>query len=104
MKTGKYSTKHKRHSQLGKAFSHPARVAILQHLLIEEECNCGQLVEILPLAQASVSQHLKALSEIEVLTSKIKGPETLYRINSDVWEEMHRLFNEMFTRYKQKKK
>jgi ArsR family transcriptional regulator len=63
---------------LAKALGHPARVRIMRLLLERETCFCGELVERLPLAQATVSQHLKVLKEAGLIEGEIDGPRTSY--------------------------
>jgi DNA-binding transcriptional ArsR family regulator len=62
------------------AMGHPARIALVGLLLRDGEKACGELVEELPLAQATVSQHLKALLEAGVVTVREEGPRRLYRL------------------------
>lgn len=68
-------------ANLCKALAHPARIKILKHLLEENRCVCGQLVEILPLAQSTVSQHLKTLKEVGLVQGEVEGPRTCYCVN-----------------------
>jgi ArsR family transcriptional regulator len=63
---------------LAKALGHPARVRILRLLLASETCFCGQIVSVLPLAQATVSQHLKVLKDAGLVRGEIEGPRTCY--------------------------
>jgi ArsR family transcriptional regulator len=63
---------------LAKALGHPARVRILRILLEREECVCGEICEELPLAQSTVSQHLKVLREAGLIHGEIDGPRTCY--------------------------
>jgi ArsR family transcriptional regulator len=63
---------------LAKALAHPARVAILRMLLTRGDCICGDIVERLPLAQATVSQHLKVLKESGWIEGEIDGPRVCY--------------------------
>ena len=73
-------------ARLAKALGHPARVAILRHLLRHGGCICGDLVELVPLAQSTVSQHLKVLREAGLLQGEIDGPRVCYCANRDtVW-------------------
>ena len=58
--------------------AHPARVAILRLLLARGECVCGTIVDALPLAQATVSQHLKVLKETGWIEGEIDGPRVCY--------------------------
>ncbi len=65
-------------SRLAKALGHPARVAIVRHLLGKGECDCGSIVDRLPLAQATVSQHLKVLKDAGWIQGSIEGPRVCY--------------------------
>lgn len=95
-KTHVFTEKQNRIAELGKALAHPARVAIIQHLLKEKACVCGDLVEVLPLAQATVSQHLKELKNIGILRGEINPPRVCYCINETVWQEAKAIFGELF--------
>ena len=64
-----------------KAISHPARIAILKILASKNDCICGEIVQVLPLAQSTVSQHLKALKEAGLIKGTIDGPKSCYCIN-----------------------
>jgi DNA-binding transcriptional ArsR family regulator len=66
-----------------KALSHPARLAILDVLARRNVCMCGDIVEELPLAQATVSQHLKVLKEAGLITGTVEGPRTCYCVDWD---------------------
>jgi ArsR family transcriptional regulator len=68
---------------LCKALGHPARVAILRHLLQVNSCICGDIVNILPLAQSTVSQHLKQLKEAGLIRGEIEGPRICYCADKD---------------------
>lgn len=81
---------------LAKALGHPARVAILQHLLKIDRCICGDLVEELPLSQATVSQHLRALKECGLIKGNIEGTAVCYCINKETWRNAQALMNELF--------
>lgn len=61
-----------------KALGHPARIRILQYLKEADRCICGKIVEILPLAQSTVSQHLKILKQAGLVIGEIEGPSTCY--------------------------
>ena len=63
---------------LAKALGHPARVRILRLLLSRDACYCGQIVDEIPLAQATVSQHLKVLKDAGLVTGEIEGLRTCY--------------------------
>lgn len=66
-----------------KALAHPARLAIVQILAEREECICGEIVDDLPLAQSTVSQHLKALKEAGLVQGTIDGPRTCYCLDPE---------------------
>ena len=74
-----------------KALAHPVRVQIVAHLKGMDQCVCGQLVEALPLAQSTVSQHLKILKTAGLIKGEVEGPRTCYCINPDVMEELKSL-------------
>ncbi len=63
---------------LCKALGHPARVRIMRILLDKEECVCGDLVELMPLAQSTVSEHLRILKEAGLVQGRIDGPRRCY--------------------------
>jgi ArsR family transcriptional regulator len=65
---------------IAKALAHPARVAIL-HTLADRPCICGEIVDVLPLAQATVSQHLKVLRSVGLISGTIDGPRSCYRLD-----------------------
>lgn len=73
---------------LFKAFGHPARVAILQKLFSIQGCYCGQLVDEIGLAQATISQHLKELKHLGLIQGRIEGSSVCYCINPDNWNKM----------------
>ncbi len=75
-----------------KALSHPARIAILRNLASRGECICGDLVLDLPLAQSTVSQHLKALKEAGLVQGQVDGPRSRYCINQKNFEKFIKAF------------
>ena len=82
-----------------KAFSHPARVAILHFLLKSNACVNGDLVQELGLAQATISQHLRELKDIGIIQGTIEGSRVNYCINSERWAEIKGQFLNMFDQY-----
>ncbi len=88
-------------AQLAKVFAHPARVAIIQHLLIVNACVNSHLVTELGLAQATVSQHLRELKESGIIQGTIEGVSVSYCINPARWTEIQETFNSLFHRFKQ---
>jgi DNA-binding transcriptional ArsR family regulator len=75
-------------SLLAKAFAHPARVAILQHLFNIDTCVCGDLVNEIGLAQPTISQHLKELKQLGLIQGNIEGTSVCYCINKENWANM----------------
>ena len=84
-------------ADIAKALSHPARIKILKILAGMNICMCGEIVDELPLAQATVSQHLKELKRVNLIKGEIEGPKTCYCINTDsikkAFDEIQKLFN-----------
>ena len=76
---------------LAKALAHPARVRIMRLLLAHDACYCGQLVEELSLAQATVSQHLKVLKDAGLIVGEIEGLRTCYCASRERLTELHEL-------------
>ena len=66
-----------------KALSHPARIRILQVLARRETCVCGQIVEELPLAQSTVSEHLRVLKSAGLISGRVDGPRSCYCLDRD---------------------
>lgn len=78
-------------AEICKALAHPARIQILAHLKEIDQCVCGQLVEVLPLAQSTVSQHLKILKTAGLVQGEVEGPRTCYCINPEAVTELKEL-------------
>jgi DNA-binding transcriptional ArsR family regulator len=81
---------------IGKALSHPVRVRILSLLARETCCFTGELTEIIPMAQSTISQHLKALLEAGLIQGEIDPPKVRYCINRENWERARQLFGDFF--------
>ncbi|MFD2540988.1 ArsR/SmtB family transcription factor [Lacinutrix gracilariae] len=71
-----------------KAFGHPARVAILQHLFKINACVCGDLVNQIGLAQPTISQHLKELKHLGLIKGSVEGTSVCYCIDTKNWSKM----------------
>ena len=97
-KKDEFSKKENELSDFANAISHPARVAILKEIAKREECICGEIVEVLPLAQSTVSQHLKELIKAELITGTVDGVKSCYCINWKTFEKFEKTFNEFFTK------
>src|SRR5215210_3827731 len=81
---------------MAKALAHPARIAILQHLVKKNACICGDLVDELGLAQATISQHLKELKTAGIIQGSIEGASVCYCIDPVTWKKFRDLFNGFF--------
>jgi ArsR family transcriptional regulator, arsenate/arsenite/antimonite-responsive transcriptional repressor len=78
-------------AKLSWALAHPARVRIVRLLLSRTSCMCGEIVEEMPLAQSTVSQHLKILKETGLVQGEIDGPRVCYCINKKAMEKLKKL-------------
>ncbi len=83
-------------ASLFKVLGHPARLAILQHIINQKACICNDLVEELGLAQATISQHLKELKSIGIIKGSIEGKSVCYCIEEKVWKQIQDHFNILF--------
>lgn len=86
-----------------KAIAHPARIAILQHIIQANACICGDLVEELGLAQATISQHLKELKNAGLIQGTIEGVSVCYCIEPKAWKMLQHELNGLFGSYKEPK-
>ena len=87
-----------RTAALAKALSHPVRIRILEILAARKGCICGGLVELLPLAQSTVSQHLRELRDAGLIRGEIDGPRTCYGLDARAMTESWAAFKDMFRR------
>jgi DNA-binding transcriptional ArsR family regulator len=101
-KKEEFTQKEQELATFAKAMSHPARIAILKVLAQRNECICGDIVDLLPLAQSTVSQHLKELKTAGLVEGTIDGPRSCYCINWKAFEKFNNEFNFLFTNLKVK--
>jgi ArsR family transcriptional regulator, arsenate/arsenite/antimonite-responsive transcriptional repressor len=94
-----YTNSQNRIAELAKALAHPAKIAILNIIAQKKTCICNDIVEELPLSQASVSQHLKEMKRIGIITGKITPPKVCYCVNEVVLAEMKESFNLLFSSF-----
>lgn len=87
VKIEKFTTDEVELAEIGKALAHPARIKILKILAEMNVCMTGDIVNLLPLAQSTVSQHLKELKRVGLVKGEIEGPKTCYCINEKVLEK-----------------
>jgi DNA-binding transcriptional ArsR family regulator len=85
-------------AQYAKALAHPARIAILKMLVEKDVCICGEIVAIIPLAQSTVSQHLKALRKAGLVQGEIDGPKSCYCINPKAVAEFSKFLKKLMNR------
>ncbi|MDQ3191737.1 MAG: metalloregulator ArsR/SmtB family transcription factor [Bacteroidota bacterium] len=79
-----------------RVLAHPARISILQHLILVKECICGDLVKEIGLSQPTISQHLKELKNLDLIKGNIEGTSICYCINEEKWQEIKLIFKEFF--------
>jgi ArsR family transcriptional regulator len=82
-------------ANLAKALGHPARVQIMRLLVRREACICGDIVDELPLAQSTVSQHLKVLKSVGLIRGDIDGPRVCYCVEPRVLRRLKALVGGM---------
>lgn len=87
-------------SNFAKAIGHPARIAILKEIAKKNMCICGEIVEVLPLSQSTVSQHLKELLKAGLLDGTVDGTKSCYCINWKSFEKFAKDFNSFFNKAK----
>ena len=92
VKEKQYTTEQEQIARFAKAMGHPARMAILTFLAKQDSCFFGDIHEELPIAKATVSQHLKELKEAGLIQGEIETPKVRYCINRENWELARKLF------------
>ncbi len=83
-------------ARYAKALGHPARIKILRFLSHSDFCYTGDFVDVLPMAQSTVSQHLKELKDAGLIIANEHPPRVSYCINRQVWERAKALFHDFF--------
>ena len=84
-------------AEIAKALCHPARIKILKVLNDLNSCMVGSIVDLLPLSQSTVSQHLKELKRVGLIKGEIEGPKICYCINTEVMENAKEELNKLFS-------
>ena len=102
-KTDFYTNKQNHVAVLFKALGHPARIAILDYLLKADNCICGDIVNELPLAQPTISQHLKELKNAGLIKGNVEGNSICYCIDETVLEILQKYFTTISTKIEKKK-
>mgnify|MGYP003574974733 CR=1 FL=1 len=91
-------------ANITKALGHPARIAIIEYLLKVDACICGDIVDVLPLAQPTVSQHLKELKNAGLIKGNIEGTAICYCIDEVGFEKIKSFFDHIAVSLDKKKK
>ena len=94
-----FNDKQNKLAQMMKALAHPARIAIIQHLVKSQACICGDLVGKLGLAQATISQHLKELKNVGLIQGTVEGTSVCYCIDPKIWKQYKSAFEAFFVSY-----
>jgi ArsR family transcriptional regulator, arsenate/arsenite/antimonite-responsive transcriptional repressor len=102
-KTAHFSEKQNQLATLAKALGHPARIAILDFLLEADSCICGDIVNELPLAQPTISQHLKELKNAGLIKGTIEGTAICYCIDETALEILQNYFKDIASKIEKKK-
>lgn len=85
-------------ADISKALSHPARIKILKILTEMNACVCGDIVDLLPLSQSTVSQHLKELKRVGLVQGEIDGPKVCYCVNNKTLQKAKKEFDKLFSK------
>jgi DNA-binding transcriptional ArsR family regulator len=92
-----YSEAEMQIAKFAKALSHPARVAILQLLIQKQSCICGDIVDELPIAQSTVSQHLKELKQAGLIKGNIDGASICYCVDTEQLQNAKDILNQLLS-------
>ena len=96
IKTERFTKEQNQLAQLAKAIAHPARLAILEYLFKIKSCFCGDIVEEIGLAQATISQHLKALKDTGLINGNIDGTKVCYCIDTENFNNLSNILSKFF--------
>jgi ArsR family transcriptional regulator len=94
-KTEHFTDQQNQMATIAKALGHPARIAIIEYLMKVNECICGDIVNELPLAQPTVSQHLKELKNAGIIKGNIEGNSICYCIDEKTIEILSNYFSKV---------
>ncbi len=98
-KTDLFNDRQNKLATIARVLGHPARIAIIEHLLSTNTCITNDLVSELGLAQATISQHLKELKSIGIIRGNVEGTSMCYCINGLVWSEIKDDFDSLFSKF-----
>lgn len=98
-KSDLFTEKQNELATMAKAFGHPARIAIIEHLLKTNTCITNDFVSEFGLAQATISQHLKELKSLGIIKGNVEGTSMCYCINEEVWQKVKDNFQSLFNQF-----
>ena len=101
-KTDIYTADQNEIATIAKVLGHPARIAIIQHLIKVNTCICGDLVSEIGLAQPTISQHLKELKKTGIIKGNVKGTSVCYCLDQSVIQKLEGLFVSLFSAMRNK--
>lgn len=102
-KSESFSAEQNQMAMLLKALAHPARIAIVEYLLKVQSCICGDIVSELPLAQPTISQHLKELKNAGIIKGSVEGTAICYCLDENITDFLSNYFSAISTEIKTKK-
>lgn len=102
-KTDYFSDNQNQIATIAKALGHPARIAIIEYLMKVNHCICGDIVNELPLAQPTVSQHLKELKNAGIIKGNVEGNAICYCIDDNTWNQIAHYFTNVAQKLEHKK-
>lgn len=102
-KKNAFSVEEQKLAEFARALGHPARIAILKELARHDTCICGEIVSCLPLAQATVSQHLKELLRLGLIKGTVDGKKSCYCIDWETFKRVQKSFGIFFEELNQAK-
>ncbi len=91
-----YETDTEELAKYAKALGHPTRIKIIKYLSRQNYCFTGELVDYLPLAQSTISQHLKELKDAGLITGEVNPPKVKYCLNAKNWAKAQKLLCNFF--------
>ncbi len=101
-KTEHFTDKQNSIATLAKALGHPARIAIMEYLIKVDTCICGDIVNKLPLAQPTISQHLKELKNAGLIKGNIEGNSVCYCVDEKAISKLQNYFTNISTKLEKK--
>lgn len=96
-KSDKFTKSQNEMASIAKVLGHPARIAIIQELQKKQGCVCGDFVDLIGLAQPTISQHLKEMKNIEIIKGEVSGTSVCYCLNYDRLKDCKAIFDALFT-------